>query len=156
MRPLYLPYGISRVTSSSNDLASMGCLSARALDGVALLLEHPDHTLAVITLHFDHAVLHRTSRAASGLELLAQLDKRSLGQRQALDHRHGLPAPALGFARNSHDAVGRRGGLRQFAHALRDRPAARRTHAPGIRGVHQAAAGRGPAFHDRNSTGSGP
>ncbi len=76
------------------------CLSADSLDAVALRLQHRQQLVAVIALHFDHAVLHRVARAARCLELLTQLDQPGGIQGQPPDKGHGLAAMTLGFATN--------------------------------------------------------
>ncbi|KAG1247483.1 hypothetical protein G6F65_020143 [Rhizopus arrhizus] len=98
-----------------------------------------DDAVAVVALDFDHTVLDRSARAASGAQLLAQHAQRDRVQRHPPDYGHALAATARGFAGYAGHAGARGYGRGGFALALRQRVSAIGAHAAAFSGIDQAA-----------------
>ena len=100
-----------RATWTRRDLISMpvsanGCeSSASALDRPALSGKVFNHPFTVIALHFDRAVFHGASGAASRFEFSAELNQRVVIQRQSPDHGHRLSVAAFGFPGHPYDTI---------------------------------------------------
>src|SRR5689334_18585844 len=75
------------------------CLPTRPLDVPTLLLEDLDHPIAVIALHFDHAVFDRAPGSACGLQIFPKLCECGVIQRKAADHGDALSIAAFGLSR---------------------------------------------------------
>ena len=98
-------------TWTRRDLISMpvsanGCgSSASALDGAALTNKVFDHAVAVVALHFNQAVFHGASGAASRFESSAEHNQRDGIQRQSPDHGHRFSVAAFGFPGHPYDTI---------------------------------------------------
>ena len=100
-----------------------------------------DDAVAMIALHFDHAVLHRAAGPARSLQSLAEIGQRVRCECQPFHQRDALSATALRLARDAYRAGGGRRALRAAAHAFGEGAAATRARAADGSGVDKATGG---------------
>lgn len=115
-------------------------LPACELRAVTVFFERFDNPLAMVALHFDHAVFNCSTRAACGAQLLAQQCKRNGIKRQAFDNRHAFATATLGFSTDPDHTVTYRFCLRdRLAYTFRSRTPAFRTRPAALGGIDETA-----------------
>lgn len=106
---------------------------------MALVSQHLDNAVAVISLHLDNTVFDGTTTATGSPKLLTEGDDGRGVKCQTSNHGDALAGATLGFQGNTHYAIRSWPCAHDAAATTGQRLATLRTHATGFGRVHQAA-----------------
>jgi hypothetical protein len=134
------PESVGRMTMTGGArLCQPSELAPGALHPMTGLFELFDNTVTMVALHFNHAILDRSTRAAGRAQLFAQRGQGNGVERQPSHDRYALPAPTFGLASYPRDAVAYRLCPRnRLAYTFRERASAFGTHPSTVCGVNEA------------------